>query len=41
MGPGQQSPVIFADEPTGNLDTKSEEEIVKILKDPTTRAKPS
>lgn len=24
--------IIFADEPTGNLDTKSEEEIVKILK---------
>jgi macrolide transport system ATP-binding/permease protein len=25
--------IIFADEPTGNLDTKSEEEIIKILKD--------
>jgi macrolide transport system ATP-binding/permease protein len=25
--------VIFADEPTGNLDTKSTEEIIKILKD--------
>jgi macrolide transport system ATP-binding/permease protein len=24
--------IIFADEPTGNLDTKSEEEIIKILK---------
>ena len=26
-----EPPIIFADEPTGNLDTKSEEEIVKIL----------
>jgi len=25
--------IIFADEPTGNLDTKSEEEIIKILKE--------
>lgn len=27
-----EPPIIFADEPTGNLDTKSEEEIIKILK---------
>lgn len=26
-----EPPIIFADEPTGNLDTKSEEEIIKIL----------
>jgi macrolide transport system ATP-binding/permease protein len=25
--------IIFADEPTGNLDTKSEEEIIRIIKD--------
>jgi macrolide transport system ATP-binding/permease protein len=25
--------IVFADEPTGNLDTKSEQEIIKILKD--------
>ncbi|MFC1577002.1 ABC transporter permease [Candidatus Omnitrophota bacterium] len=25
--------IIFADEPTGNLDTKSEDEIIKIIKD--------
>ncbi len=28
-----EPPIIFADEPTGNLDTKSEEEIIKILED--------